>query len=307
MSMSAVTIRLPFPEQFDLPNRAGTVATPDPYLEHHETIERSIEFVCRRHRLTRDDAEDFASAVRLRLLADDAAVLRKFEGRSSINTFLVAVVTHQYQDWRNAQWGKWRPSAEAKRIGPLAILLETRLLRDGLTMDEAVETLRTNHGVVESRDALEEIAARLPVRHQRVFVTTDSLDDRPAEHGNPESHVARQEAGVMAQRASVALETALATLTPEDLVIIRLRFYKDLRISDIAKVLNLDQRGLYRRLEQVCRSLRAALESDGIMGDDAVAALRDRGFDLTEPAPLPDKISTLPIPPTTAIPGERHS
>ncbi len=55
------------------------------------------------------------------------------------------VVQRLFLDHRNRQWGKWRPSAEAKRRGPLAILLERLVVRDGWTFEQAVETLRTNH------------------------------------------------------------------------------------------------------------------------------------------------------------------
>ena len=41
------------------------------------------------------------------------------------------------QDWRNARWGKWRPSAEARRQGALATHLERLMRRDGLTFEEA--------------------------------------------------------------------------------------------------------------------------------------------------------------------------
>ena len=63
------------------------------YLANVETIEGAIRFVCRRHRLGAPDAEEFAATVRLKLIDDDYAVLRKFQHRSSLRTFLVTVVS----------------------------------------------------------------------------------------------------------------------------------------------------------------------------------------------------------------------
>ena len=40
-------------------------------------------------------------------------VLRKFEVRSSLRTYLTVVVNRMYIDGRVKQWGKWRPSAIA--------------------------------------------------------------------------------------------------------------------------------------------------------------------------------------------------
>src|SRR5256885_10549223 len=47
--------------------------------------------VCRRHRLHGAEADDFRSDVRLHFIERDYEVLRKFEGRSSLATYVNAV------------------------------------------------------------------------------------------------------------------------------------------------------------------------------------------------------------------------
>ena len=42
-------------------------------------------------------------------------------------------------DWRNSQYGKWRPSRQATRLGRHAITLERLMSRDSLSAAEAVE------------------------------------------------------------------------------------------------------------------------------------------------------------------------
>ena len=152
----------------------------DPYLSQLDVIDNVVRYVCRRYRLPTADAEDFAGTVRLKLIESDYAVLRKFQHRSSLRTFLVAVVHRMYADYRNHTWGKWRPSAEAKRMGALAVQLERLVTRDGLTFDQAAETLRTNHHVDSSRADLEEIWRRLPNRVPRVFVSEEVLETVPS-------------------------------------------------------------------------------------------------------------------------------
>src|SRR4051812_3699085 len=139
------------------------------YLAHQSLVEQAIAAVCRRSRFSATDAEDFAGVVRLHLVKDDYAVLRKCKDASLMRGYLIAVVAHQAQDWRNARWGKWRPSAEARRLGAVAVHLERLIVRDGMTFEEAVERLRTDVQITESRPALEQIAARFPVRHKRRF------------------------------------------------------------------------------------------------------------------------------------------
>lgn len=84
--------------------------SPEIYLANRELIDDAIAAVCRRRRLVPEEADEFGSDARLHLIKDDYAVLRAFQGRSSFRTFIIAVLSHLFLDWRNARWGKWRPS-----------------------------------------------------------------------------------------------------------------------------------------------------------------------------------------------------
>jgi len=255
-------------------------AAPDElYVSHAELIERSIVSVCRRHNLYGVDAEDFAGLVRVHLISDNYAVLRRFEGRSSMSTYLTVVVTRQFQDWRNARWGKWRPSAEAKRLGETAVRLETLIVRDGLTMDEAHEVLRSRHQALDSRASLEAMAARFPVRHKRLMVDDSAMELMPAPGEDAESRVMAAELSSTASRASGALGTALKRLPPQDQLILRMRFTENMQISEIAKALHLEAKPLYRRVEKLLVSLRTALEASGLTAGIITEVLDAHGFD----------------------------
>src|SRR5688572_33281588 len=93
------------------------------YLENLRSIERIAAFVARRNHLSADEAAEFIQEVRVRLLDDNYAIIRKFEGRSSLTTYLTTVINHLFHQCRVEMWGKWRPSAEAKRLGNKAITL----------------------------------------------------------------------------------------------------------------------------------------------------------------------------------------
>src|SRR5258708_23531834 len=83
-------------------------------------IDRTIDRICRRSRLFGPDAEDFPSHVRLALIADDYAVLRKWEQRSSLATFLPVVVQRLLADHRVKPSGRGHPSPAAQRLGDAA-------------------------------------------------------------------------------------------------------------------------------------------------------------------------------------------
>jgi RNA polymerase sigma factor (sigma-70 family) len=253
------------------------------YVLHRALIEQAIAAVCRRHRLSGTDAEDFSSAVRLHLLDDDCSVLRRFEGRSSLKTFLVAVVGHLFLDWRNARWGKWRPSVEAKRQGPVAMLLERLVVRDQLSFDEALEMLRTNHHINESRSTLESMAARFPARAGRRLVSADILDAVADPTPHADTRLLQSEARDEAEPVRRALRKALAALPAQDRLILRLRFIDGFTFANIANTLGLDPKPLYRRVERLMQQLRARLEAEGVGADETRELLEFDVFD----GPLP--------------------
>ncbi|HEX6324881.1 MAG TPA: sigma-70 family RNA polymerase sigma factor [Vicinamibacterales bacterium] len=252
--------------------------SPEIYLAHREFIEDAIAAVCRRRRLAPDEAEEFASDARLHLIRNDYAVLRAFEGRSSIRTYVIAVLSHLFLDWRNARWGKWRPSAEAKRLGPLAVKLETMTVRDRLSLDEAYETLQTNYGISAPRADIEAMAARFPDRPRRSFLQDDALEQHAAAGADADAGVMHATAVAAAERARGALSEALAELDARDRLILEMRYTDGHRVQDIARLLDLDPKPLYRRIERLLAELRRGLEARGVTAAEAMEAIEQQGF-----------------------------
>jgi len=245
------------------------------YLEHGE---RAVDFVVRRRHLTADEADEFRSTVRVKLLENDHAILRKFGGRSSLPTYLVVVVQRLFLDFRTSAWGKWRPSAEAKRLGPTAVLLERLTSRDGLTFDEAYATLKCIPTVTESEEELFALSERLPRRPSRRFVDDSSLEGTLVSQEDVDP-IAQAEHLAVAAKSNAALTEALAELPVQDRLILKLRYDDGLKVSEIASMMRLEQKPLYRRIEQLLRSLRTAIENRGVRKEEVVGWLAD---------PLPD-------------------
>jgi RNA polymerase sigma factor for flagellar operon FliA len=251
----------------------------DLYRLHGTTIESAIAVVCRRFRLPAADAEDFAGEFRLRLVRENYATLRDFQGRSTMGTYLLVVITRAFQDWRNARWGKWRTSAEARRLGPLAERLERLVVRDGHSLDEAYEVLRTNLGFDVTRASLDDLAARFPVRHRRKTVGDEGMAGLAAPGAAPDADLAAEEAARVVSEATAAIGRALSRLAHEDQLILRMRFTDGLKLSEIARMLHLDQKPLYRRVEGLLLDLRRALEHEGLTAEGVATALAEGGFE----------------------------
>jgi RNA polymerase sigma factor (sigma-70 family) len=235
------------------------------YLQHLRTIERIAAFVARRHHLEASEAEEFVQEVRVRLLHDNYAIIRKFEGRSSFSTYLTTVIGRLFAQWRVEQWGKWRPSAEAKRLGDKAVTLEKLLSRDGYTFSEAVRILTTPASSCYTLEELEAIYLRLPVRNPRpVVVSEENVPD--VNTVEPDAYE-RLEAGDRVRvwrRALEIIDDVIQGMDPEDRLILEMRFWHDQRVPDIARTLHLDQKKLYKRFDRLFLVLRRELEKAGI-------------------------------------------
>ena len=231
------------------------------FLSQRALIERVIAWVCAKHGLRGADAEDFRSTVMVRLIEKDYEVVRKFQGLSSFKTYLSAVINRMYLDYQVQRFGKWRPSAEARRLGPVAMRLERLLSRDGLTFDEACGVLLTDPMVKESRDELYAQSLKLPRR----------VDRRPGEgRRRPAAEALQRVFGRRARREAdpgrpgVSLHPPLA---PTDAAAgphphspaLRGRNHR----GPDREVAGEEQKPLYRRKDAILAQLRADLTAEG--------------------------------------------
>jgi RNA polymerase sigma factor (sigma-70 family) len=238
------------------------------FLASLPVIDDITSQVCRRHHLSSAEADDFRSDVRLHFIDRDYEVLRRFEGRSSLPTYVMIVVQRQFLDYRNQLWGKWRPCAEAKRMGPTAILIERLVARDGWSFDQVVETLRVNHGVTLD-ETLQAFCDKLTRRGpKRQFVAEDQAETVESDWPSPDAHVVRVEQGFFVRRVCAALDKARQALAPEDRLILKMRFEDAVPVADIARALHLDQKRLYRTIERLLAEIGDQLESEGISRAD---------------------------------------
>jgi RNA polymerase sigma factor (sigma-70 family) len=233
----------------------------NPIATHYPLVRRLQRSVARRRGLSRDDADELMSLVHLKLVEDDGSVFRKFEGRSSLSTYLTKVIWRVSLDQQTAAWGKWRPSAQARRQGPTAIRLERLLHRDGLPFDEACALLRAGR-ITETRAALEQMRDTFPSR-QRVRVHgQDLLEALPASAlaaSSPSPCEPEDQAHDALRRK---LGRALVSLSSNDRQLLRLRYRDGMTIARVASELRLDRKRMYREFERVHRTLRAMLTDE---------------------------------------------
>jgi len=252
-----------------------------------DTIERTIALVSRRGRLRGADAEDFSSSVKVALLEDDCAILRKHSGIASLGAYLAVVIDRMLWDGRARMMGRFYTSAEATRLGPAAVMLELLVRRDQRPFEEALPILRASFPEVTREDA-QRMLHRLPERTPRPqFVDLDDVDLPLAAPAGSDQHAIELEQQRLSRQTARILRDTLASFSLEDRTMLRLHYGMSQSIADVSRMMRLPQRPLYRRLERALAQLRGALEQAGIdarampdllagaLGDDFDFGLRD--------------------------------
>jgi RNA polymerase sigma factor (sigma-70 family) len=240
--------------------------------QHEAVIGRAIAFVCRRYRFDAHTADDFRGTVWLKLIENDYAVLRAFGHRSSFATYISTVIQRLALDYRTHEWGKWRPSAAARHGGDLAVDLEQLVVRDGRTLDDALQILSARHGSSVTRARLDSILAELPRRDpRRVEVDVDAIDPATiAKPPNAEETLMDGERRRTSARVAEIMSSLIAKLPEDDRVLIQLHFENGMTVAQIARALQIDQKLAYRRIEKHTREMRRELLREGISARDAL-------------------------------------
>jgi RNA polymerase sigma factor (sigma-70 family) len=231
------------------------------FLENLNIIDRVVQVVLRRHGARPADREDFASFVRLRLMEDEYRILRRFEQRSSLSTYLTIVVTRLFTDYCNQQRGRWRPSREAIRLGPEATLMDRLVTRDGRTLDEAIQILRVNHRISLTENELRALWSRLPPRQVPTFVGQEVAATIPSDESTEEDRLA---CGEEASAILDALRGALASLPDEERVILLLHVGRDVPLAHIGRLTGQSIPTVHRRVRRALEVCRTALSSAGV-------------------------------------------
>jgi RNA polymerase sigma factor (sigma-70 family) len=232
------------------------------FLSNLKHIEKAAKHAARRHRFRKEDAEDFVSTVEIKIIEDDYRVIRMYKGTSTLRTYLTSVVHNFLRDYTDHLWGKWRNSAEAVRQGNVATKVEELLGKEEYTQDEAYEILRTNLKAALTRRQFDELIARLPPRARRRIEGEEALEPLPAKDSSPEENVLNREQRERLEAILEILAECRAALPKEDQLI--LKMCGEFKPGEIAKVLGLDARDLYRRIDRLKQSLKKELERRGV-------------------------------------------
>ena len=140
--------------------------------------------------------------------------------------------------------------------------------RDGCTVAQAGEQLRSAGKTDLSDAALARLLAQFPVRQPlRPTEVTTPLETAPSAE-RADERIGGQELEQQRGRLYAALFKVMEQLPPEERHILRMRFADGRSVADVARALRLEQKPLYRRIDQIRVKLQRDLKLQGITQDD---------------------------------------
>lgn len=245
------------------------------FVENLPLIDRVAAAMARRNGLSGEEIADFSSWTKLKLIEDEYAVLKKFRGESSIGTYLTVVIAMLARDYRVQRLGRWRPSAAARRLGRVAVRLEVLVRRQGLHLQQAGETLRTAGETSLSDRDLAALLAKLPERGamRPVPVGAERLMTVESD-AQADSLIAGESQREERRLIEDTLRRAMSTMSVEDRLVLRLRYWEGSSVAEIARALGLEQKPLYRRIDRLLAQLRRELAVSGV-GHEVISQLLD--------------------------------
>lgn len=247
-------------------------------VTHLQYIHRVARKWCRQNRVWGEEVEDFTSQALMKLMEDDYAVFRKFRGECPIKNFLAVVVVQRLREHARERWGRWRHSAEARRLGELSMDLETLVYRDGYTLREACEVMRTRDGVAASDAELAKLFAQLPVRKPlRPLEGGAEPLDWLAGTAFADDLVRAEERRRRCRAVMEAVRRALARMSEEDRMIVRMRFAEERKVKDVAFALGVEYMPLFKRIDRLRARLRDEVVKEGGSEEDARECLEKGG------------------------------
>lgn len=230
-------------------------------------VRRVLQDLARRHHLAPQEVDEFQLVLDRALERNDYELLRAFDGRSTWETYLTTVVTRLFFGFQGELWGQWRPTSLAQRMGPTAILLEELVVRDGMAIGDAIDVMKTTHRVDVPRLRLETMAAQLGLHKDlQISSTGPQLD--------PQVH---------ALDVQSALRDAMALLSPDDRLILAMRFGDQQPLTRIAKMMKIEVRPLQRRIEQAKAVIRTSLHTQGVADEDIDVLLQHAETESSSP------------------------
>jgi RNA polymerase sigma factor (sigma-70 family) len=237
-----------------------------------------------------NETDELLNEVLDHLKADDFRVLRQFQGRSKITTYLTTIISNLVVDLVRKKQGRNRIKERAREMGEVAERLYEAVFRHGYTLSEAHCFLETTWGITSGHAELGLMLDRM--RGRLATVGPDPAPDSWPHRGFEsvgETGVeiivpdpARPADELLAEHqrerhCRQILDSVLAELSGEDRMLLILRFPSDENDEpkgnrEIAQLLDLSEKAVDNRVRRILNRCRETLLKKGLSLSDLIDA-----------------------------------
>lgn len=230
--------------------------------------------IVRRFAKDEDDKSDCFLFVCEQLRRNNCRRLRKFDpaGPAMFTTWLHAVVFNLCRDWRRTKFPRYRAFGSVSGLPDFDQEVFHYHFERGFNLQETREILRYSYPHVtrlQVADAAARLQKQITPRQRRLLLARrpklESLSTRPesgpAVRDLPANDRSSEpEAAAGRQQLEMALNDAVAALDTSDLLILKLRFQRDLSLAEIATLTGItNAQAVDRRIQTIVDALRKSM------------------------------------------------
>ncbi len=231
-----------------------------------------IEAVCHRRFSAGNDRDECYVYVIDSLKEDNFKRLRAFKGKSSLNTYLYALINSLVIDFKRKQYGRRRIPAGVAKLGKWAETVYRFVCWQKFTFDDAYDFLRIDGlytgSYIEFIKETEPIR-KAPCRENPAFQSIDETRESALktirdDGANPLEFLIQKLDRERRIKALKVIRETTAGLTEDDQLLIRLVYGSDQSVPAAAKVIGLPASTAGKRLKSLMTIYREKLLAQGI-------------------------------------------
>ena len=224
-----------------------------------------------------NEALELSNRVLDTLRQNNYRVLKEFKGNAQLTTYLTAIISRQAVDLIRKKLGRGREKERAKELGDTGLILYQRVIKDGYSPQEVFDQLRNKAGGPGSLEELEAMLRKIKGRNpggdcNDSSVVKNGTSIAGEEYVIPDTQNDPQAIFMEKQRnreIDEAIQGIIAQLSGEERMLLHMRFpfpgdEKPKSVEQIAAVLGITSKAVYKRIARLIKKCRAQLHRQGV-------------------------------------------
>ena len=231
-----------------------------------------------------NEALELSNQVLDTLRHDDYRVLRQFKGDAKLSTYITTIIARQAVDLVRKKLGRSREKERAQKFGEIGMVIYEKIILQGCSPEEIYPELKSTKGFSHSLEEVETIAEKIkgkktgltfangdnPVVKNGASLNEDGHYIIPDKKNDPEELLIEEQ---RKQKLGEAVKDIIAHLNGEERIILRMRFpandeEKPGKVEQIATVLGISEKAVYKRIARVLKKCKNLLEQKGVAVND---------------------------------------